>query len=214
MEHYLERLGLARPEHHVRFFDHLDDALEYVENKLLAGSHHEEPEKPLELHDIAVFEGRKEETLAALEQCMEKRSYTAGQQIFPRGDTGDEIFLIRRGSVRIVMPLSGGQSHHLATFGRGDFFGEMAFLDQAARSADAVAATDTDLFVLSRRRFDTLAEQHKKLGMNLLDGVARTLALRLRRANVEVARFTKGRLQNRERRNERGCYCGLWEAMR
>jgi SulP family sulfate permease len=192
VETYLEHVGLKKPERHVRIFEHLDEALEYVEDKILAGSRAERAEKPLDLREISLFQGRKEETLAALEECMERRSYTAGQAVFSRGDKGDEIFLIRRGSVRIVMPLSSGQSHHLATFGRGDFFGEMAFLDQGARSADAVAASETDLFVLSRRRFDALASLHKRLGMNMLDGVARTLALRLRNANVEVRALHEG----------------------
>jgi SulP family sulfate permease len=84
------------------------------------------------------------------------------------------------------MPLSNSLSHHLATFGRGDFFGEVAFLDNAPRSASAIAFTDTDLFVLSRKRFDVLAEEHKKLAINLMEGVARILAIRLRQTNTEL----------------------------
>jgi len=95
LEAYLEQVGVARPEHHVRIFGHLDEALEYVEDRILSGSRAPWPEKPLDLRDIALFQGRKEETLAALEQCMEKRSYKTGQQVFARGDTGDGIFLIR-----------------------------------------------------------------------------------------------------------------------
>lgn len=124
--------------------------------------------------------------MAALESCMDKRAYKAGEKIFARGDAGDEIFLIRRGVVRIMLPLSDTQSHHVATFGRSDFFGEMAFLDPAPRSADALAATDTDLFALSRARFDTLAEEHKKLATGLVLGIARVLAVRLRYANAEL----------------------------
>ncbi len=117
---------------------------------------------------------------------MDKRSYKAGEKIFAQGDPGDEMFLIRRGAVRILLPISGTQGHHLATFGRSDFFGEMAFLDPAPRSADALAFTDTDLFVLSRKRFDTLAEEHKKLAIGLVLSVARVLSIRLRYANAEL----------------------------
>jgi len=56
-----------------------------------------------------------------------------------RGDPGGELLLIRRGAVRILLPLGGGGHLTLATFGRGNFFGEMAFLDGSVRSADAVA---------------------------------------------------------------------------
>jgi len=87
--------------------------------------------------------------------------------------------------VRIVLPLT-AQQHHLATFGRGSFFGEMSFLDQGERSADAVAYTDTDLFVLSRARFDEVTTHHKRLAIQLLGSIARILALRLRYANAEL----------------------------
>ena len=187
MRKYFDEVGLVKAERRVQTFDELDEALEWVEERLIEEEHLERMlEKPLELREIDVFLGRKEATLAALESCMEKRSYKAGEKIFARGDAGDEMFLIRRGAVRIVLPLSDRQGHHLATFGRSDFFGEMAFLDPAPRSADALAFTDTDLFVLSRKRFDTLAEEHKKLAIGLVLGVARVLAIRLRYANAEL----------------------------
>ncbi len=187
MRQYFDQVGLVKSERHVRMFSELDEALEWVEERLIEEQHLERMlEKPLELREIDVFLGRKESTLAALEACMEKRIYKAGEKIFSQGDAGDEIFLIRRGAVRIVLPLGNKQSHHLATFGRGDFFGEMAFLDPDPRSADALAFSDVDLFVLSRKRFDTLAEEHKRLAIGLVLSVARVLSTRLRYANAEL----------------------------
>jgi SulP family sulfate permease len=187
MRQYFDQVGLVKSERRIQTFDELDEALEWVEERIIEEEHLERlQEKPLELREIDVFLGRKESTLAALESCMEKRAYKAGEKIFAQGDAGDEMFLIRRGAVRIVLPLVGKQGHHLATFGRSDFFGEMAFLDPAPRSADALAFTDTDLFVLSRKRFDTLAEEHKKLAIGLVLSVARVLSIRLRYANAEL----------------------------
>ena len=187
MRQYFDQVGLVKSERDVRIFSELDEALEWIEERLIEEQHLERMlEKPLELREIEVFLGRKESTLAALEACMEKRSYKAGEKIFSQGDTGDEMFLIRRGAVRIVLPLGNKQSHHLATFGRGDFFGEMAFLDPDPRSADALAFSDVDLFVLSRKRFDTLAEEHKRLAIGLILSVARVLSTRLRYANAEL----------------------------
>ena len=133
MRQYFDQVGLVKSERDVRIFSELDEALEWIEERLIEEQHLERMlEKPLELREIDVFLGRKESTLAALEACMEKRTYKAGEKIFSQGDAGDELFLIRRGAVRIVLPLGNKQSHHLATFGRGDFFGEMAFLDPPA----------------------------------------------------------------------------------
>jgi len=187
MRQYFDEVGLVRKRNVARAFGELDAALEWVENRILREARLERvAEKPLELQEVELLKGRKPETLAALEACMDQRAFKAGEAIFRRGDEGDELFLIRRGSVRIMLPLDDKQSHHLATFGRGDFIGEMAFLDRAQRSADAVAFSDTDLYALSRQRFDKLAEEHKRLAMTLLAGLARMLAIRLRYTNAEL----------------------------
>jgi SulP family sulfate permease len=193
LEEYFQQVGIVRPEHHVRVFNSRDEALQWIEDRILEEARLERAvEMPLDLREMSLFTGRKEETLVALESCMETRSHKAGEKIFARGDTGDELFLIRRGSVRIELPVTGKLAYHLATFGRGDFLGEMAFLDRQPRSADAIAFTDTDLFVLSRARFDTLATEHKKLAIQLLEGLARTLAIRLRRADKELRALQEG----------------------
>jgi sulfate permease, SulP family len=187
MEHYFDRVGLVQPDHHVLTFGHRDEALEWVEDDILAEAgalRHDE--QPLDPHEIELFKGRKEETLAALVAFMETRSYRTGETIFQRGSVGDELFLIRRGTVRIMLPLHGRSPHHLATFRRGDFFGEMSFLDPAPRSADAVAVSATEVFVLSRARFDQLAVEHKRLAADLLEGLAKALAMRLRHTDREI----------------------------
>ncbi len=187
MEQYLGEVGLVKPERRALVFEHLDEALEWVENRILEeAALGRAEERPLELGEIEIFRGRKAETLAALAACMQTRSFREGETIFRRGDQGDELFLIRLGKVRAMLPIGEGQSHHLATFGRGDFFGEMAFLDREPRSADAVAATQTELFVLPRERFEALTAEHKRLALNLLESLARGLAVRLRYTNAEL----------------------------
>lgn len=187
MQRYFDQVGLVRPESPVRVFDGLDEALEWVEDTVLKDAICEPWERlALELNEIELFKGRKAETLATLERCMEKRFYKAGEKIFKRGERGDELFLIRKGAVRIILPISEVQNYHLGTFGRGAFFGEMAFLDGEARSADAVAFSDTELYVLSRKTFESLAEEHRKLAFSLMEGIASVLASRLRYTNAEL----------------------------
>jgi len=174
--------------HPVRVFGELSEALEYAEDALIteATAVHVTAAPALELHELELFRGRKPETLREFDAVLAKRACAGGERIFATGDTGDELFLIRRGAVRIMLPLVAGQTRHLATFRRGAFFGEMAFLDHEPRSADAVAERETDLYVLSRARFDAFAEEHRALARNLLEGVARALARRLRHTNTEV----------------------------
>jgi SulP family sulfate permease len=187
MRQYFDEVGLARKDRQALVFAELDDALEWIEDRVLDEARLQKPaETPLELGEMELFRGRKAETLAELEACMDKRSYRAGERIFARGDGGDELLLIRRGSVRVLLPLEESQEHHLASFGRGHFIGEMSFLDGDRRSADAVAFVDTDLYALSRARFDALAAGHKRLAINLFEGIARSLAHRLRFTNSEL----------------------------
>jgi SulP family sulfate permease len=190
---YFEEVGLRHPEQRVLVFDTRSEALEWIEERILEEARVERAgEKPLELTEMDLFRGRREETLAALEACLERRSLKAGETLFTLGEGGDDLFLIRRGTVRIVLPVTERLSYHVATFGRGSFFGEMAFLDREPRSANAVAHTDVELYVLSRARFDGLAAEHKKLGMQLLEGLAHALAIRLRRANKELRALQEG----------------------
>jgi SulP family sulfate permease len=184
---YLDEVGLIKVDGPVKVFDELDQAQEWVEDQIIHAAALEfAAETALALADIELFKNRKAQTLAALEQHMEQRHYAAGEKIFARGDTGDELFLIRRGAVRILLPINATQSHHLGTFGRGAFFGEVAFLDGETRSADAVAFSDVDLYVLSRAVFDTFAEEHKKVALGLMEGIASVLASRLRYTNAEL----------------------------
>ena len=184
---YFQQVGLARKEAPAHLFGHLDEALEWVEDRILEGAQVERPpQKPWELRELEVLRERKPETIAALESSTEIRTFTAGQTIFLSGSPGDELYFIRQGSVRILLPLAGRSAHHLATFGRGDFFGELSFVDRAPRSADAVACTDTELYVLTRPRFDALLQEHRKLALNLMEWITTVIAARLRRTDAEL----------------------------
>ncbi len=187
MQEYFDQIGLAPYKSAARIFDELDAAQEWVENRILKEAALEHAEgQLLGLNEFALFNGRKEETLVELETHLNKRAFKAGEKIFSRGDAGDELFLIRKGLVRIMLPLEGGKARHISSFGRGDFFGEMAFLDGDPRSADAIAFNDVELFALSRKTFDAFVEGHKKVGLNLMEGLASALASRLRYTNVEL----------------------------
>jgi SulP family sulfate permease len=192
LRNYIERLGLTTGKERARVFPELDDALAWTEMRILLqdlAPHRSAP--ALRLEDIDLLHDIEVRTLNALHFCLEERSYAKGRLIFKQGDGGDELFIIRRGRVRIVLALTEDKGHHVATFARGDSFGEIAFLDGGVRSADAAADRDTDLFVLSRRRFDEAARRDPALGVEIFSRLARVLALRLRRTDVELSSLTR-----------------------
>ncbi len=86
----------------------------------------------------------------------QEKQYPAGSVVFREGDSGDAIFVIARGRVRISRHISGGEEA-FAILSPGEIFGEMALLDPGTgRSADAVAHEDATVLELSRARFEAL----------------------------------------------------------
>ena len=184
---FLKHTGLIDSSGAVLVFQTIEAAIEWVEDRLVGDTALPVSEEvPLHLHEMDLFRGRKDATIADLEGRMKQRSVKAGESIYSIGDQEQELYLIRRGVVRIMGPISGSrQLHHIATFGRGDFFGGLAFLDERARSDNAIAHTDVELFVLTLEQFNLLAEDHKKLAFLLITSISRTLAQRLRHADGE-----------------------------
>ncbi len=190
LREFLEHTGVLDDRETVRIFPELDSAIAWVEDRLLGGREGEtdvQTEAPMQLAEMEIFARHKDETLKDLEAHIEIRSHKAGETIYMRGQPGDEIYWIRCGSVRIFAPIGAGRMRHIASFGRGDFFGGLAFMDRQPRGNDATAYTDTEMYFLSREQFNQLAETHKKLAFSLIMAISRTLALRLRHADTELA---------------------------
>jgi SulP family sulfate permease len=185
---YFKQVGLVKPEHSIKVFPELDAALEWVEDQVVASGRSGAAleEQPLDLAQIDLLEEFTPEGMDLLRQCVTERNLDPGQRVFDHGDQADELFIIRKGEIRIELPLAGRESHHLATFGRGDFFGEIAFLDRGTRSADAVAGTSAKIYCLSREVFDRFAAKEPKLAGMIFSGLARILAVRLRHADSEL----------------------------
>jgi len=190
LEAYLQKVGVTGRQPNVKLFAELDEAMAWAEDRILEEHHlllDENAQTPLELAEFDLFRGIEPlQSLAAIQTCAAGRSVAAGGTIFQTGDPGDELFLIRRGAVRIELPVGEGRHRTLAYFGRGNFFGEMGFLDQRARSANAVATAQTDLFVLRRSDFDEICKERPLLDETVLGRMAAALAVRLRRTNVEL----------------------------
>ncbi|MBI2496483.1 MAG: SLC26A/SulP transporter family protein [Opitutae bacterium] len=189
---YFAKLGVVGAQRHVQVCASLDDALMWTEDRILAehfptGAGADTP-LPLGEFDL-LREFVSDQTLAPFAPFVGERSCAAGEVIFKGGDPGQELFLVRRGVVRVRLPLKDGGYHNLASFGRGNFFGEMAFLTKEVRSAEAVATTATDLYVIERSKFDLTSRAYPLIGVKLFARLARTLAVRLRHANIELRAF-------------------------
>jgi len=89
--------------------------------------------------------------------------------LFQKGDVGEALYGIRRGQIRIETGASDGARLTLNFQGSGDVFGEIAVLDGQSRTADAIAAEATELFVLRRGDFLSYLEREPKVAIKLIE---------------------------------------------
>lgn len=189
LHEFLWQTGLWHPESKtVRILPDLDAAIAWVEDRLLGESEYPiEDEQPMALAEMEVFSAHRDDTLKDLEACMSIHKFSAGDIIYSKGSSGDDLYWVRMGAVRLVASLEAGKTKPVASFGRGDFFGGLAFLDNQPRPNDAVAVTNTEVYALSRKQFNEIAEHHKRLALNIAMAMAQLLAKRLRQTETKLS---------------------------
>ena len=187
LESYFNQVGLLKHLSPIKLFDDLDDAIEWAENKIIKECMIEQKqEELLQLRDFDLFKNRNDDTLAEIQSLVRCRSFHKGEVIYTSGNSSGEIFLIRRGLVRIMLPFKDRKSVHLSTIGQNNFFGEFSFLEGSPHYTDVLAASDTDLYVISREAFSEFSEHHKKASFHFMQSLAAELADRLRLTRSEL----------------------------
>jgi CRP/FNR family transcriptional regulator, cyclic AMP receptor protein len=123
--------------------------------------------------------------MSSEQEIFEKcgRTYNAGDYIFREGDAGNEMFIIQTGKVKITKQVKEGVDKTLVVLGAGDFFGEMAVIDKAERSANAIAMEPSRLIALDEEVF----EMHMQTNPKIVKKILKNLTSRLREANDQIA---------------------------
>lgn len=123
-----------------------------------------------------LFEGIEPELLEGIAPEMSVVRLAPGEVIFKEGDPGDSLFLVGEGSVKISKLGRGGEQETLGFIQPGNFFGEMALLDRAPRSAMATATESTLLGAVNDESFQHILElAPSRLHMNFLRSVTERL---------------------------------------
>lgn len=120
-----------------------------------------------------LFAGLDASSLAVLSGALRPRRFRKAETIFHAGDPGDSLFIVSDGQVKITLPADdGSEPAILTTIGSGGFFGELALLDGAPRSATAIALDAVEALVLRRDAFDALVDSQPTLRHALLAALA------------------------------------------
>ena len=146
--------------------------------------------------DAAPYRGFKEKDWEFLSSVLKEVSYKVGSKVFKENDPGDGFYWIRSGKIRIsrqVVPEGKRvpQEQLLTVLTAGSIFGEMALVDGAPRSADAIAEDDAVLFSLSQSDYEKMQVSQPLTAMRIQDVLVVTLSSRIRAANrsFEIIRF-------------------------
>lgn len=170
--------------------ENIDVAMECCEDRILKdhtdGNWHEMG--PLALRRCTIFSAMSEADIAYLEEHMPVMDYSVGQSIIQAGSSADELFVVIEGTVEVrITPTGSRLPQRLDMLTAGMSFGEMAFLDGSAHSADVVAVEDVQCRVLTREFYNQLDQERPALKIAILDQLIRLLSIRLRQANIEIS---------------------------
>jgi CRP-like cAMP-binding protein len=146
--------------------------------------------KPGSLRRIKILAGLSDAQLEQLIQFMELQPLSQWSVVVKQGEPGDAMYLILDGELR-ARTMSGDKETILATFGPGDFFGDMSLFDHGPRSADVVANSDSTVLKFSTTAFDRLVREAPDLAAPFLQATVRTLAARIRASNKRLDRITQ-----------------------
>ncbi len=102
------------------------------------------------------------------------RELRAGEVLFREGESGEVMFVIQSGLVRISKLLHGDE-HTLATFGRGDFVGEMAILNMKPRTATATVVEDATVLVIDGKTLETMIASNTEIALRLIKKLAQRI---------------------------------------
>lgn len=146
--------------------------------------------KPGSLRRIKILADLKDAQLAHLSEYMELQEFSQWSVLFRQGDDSDSMYLVLAGELR-ARTMANGRETIVATFGPGDFFGDLALFDHGPRSADVVANVDSTLLKITSVAFDRLTREAPALATPFLQATARTLSARIRAANQRLTRVTQ-----------------------
>jgi CRP/FNR family transcriptional regulator, cyclic AMP receptor protein len=128
------------------------------------------------LRKVPLFSELDDEDLGRLANQMKERRFSEGDPMTSEGKGGAGFFVITEGNATVSV---GGEAK--TTLGQGDYFGEIALIDDGTRSATITAATDVTAYGLTSWEFKPFVEDHPQVAWALL----KTLAERLRAAQAE-----------------------------
>ncbi len=125
------------------------------------------------------FKGCTNEELELALGLFQERQVKPNTIIFTEKMSAEALYIIKSGAVRISLTSEEGEDIQLLFLGPGDFFGELALLQEETRLVNARTITQTELIYLSRKDFQALIDLEPRLGSRVLLAIGKLLSMRI-----------------------------------
>ena len=139
--------------------------------------------QPFDGYLIPLFERMSPEEREELRGMMSQTTLRRGEVLFNEGDSGDRLYILLTGKVKLGHTSVDGRENLLAVLGPGEVVGELTLFDPGPRSTTATAVATTELLALEHNQLMGFIDSHPTLAKDML----RALAVRLRRTNIALA---------------------------
>jgi CRP/FNR family cyclic AMP-dependent transcriptional regulator len=141
------------------------------------------------LRKIHLFDNLTETEMEKIRTICVMEKHAKDTAMFIEGDPGNRCYLIIKGAVRISKFIPNIGEEALTVLKEGDYFGEMALIDNFPRSAHAITNTDVEVLAIDKTELDYIMNMDHELGFKLLWKFTETLSKRLRETNEKMAGF-------------------------
>ena len=125
------------------------------------------------LKSVEIFSGLSDAELAALEESSIRRSYPKNTVIINENDVADSLYVIESGKVKVYCSDKNGKEFIMNTLGHGDYFGELALLDDDRRSASVRTMEKADFCIIYKQDFNQVLDQHPNIAKTLIRNITR-----------------------------------------
>lgn len=127
------------------------------------------------LSDVSLFAELPAADIDALSKLALIKTYPKNTVIISEGDTSDSLYGVLSGKVKVYLSDDEGKEIIINMLGAGDYFGELALIDEAPRSASVMTTEECKLAVLSKSAFESVMESHPQIAIRVISGLVKRL---------------------------------------
>jgi CRP-like cAMP-binding protein len=138
------------------------------------------------LHNSVLFKGCGRESVELALGLFHERQIKPTATIFTEHMPAEALYIIKSGTVRISLMAGEGEETGLLLLGQGEFFGELALVQEMNRLVNARAETPVELLVLTRKDFQALLDLDPRTGARILTTITKLLAMRVKAYNEKL----------------------------